>query len=417
MGQQDPEQVAGNGLLHRRHLLAGGLALIPAAAGAEALLPKTPTMLTPGAPMRGYGMPSPHEAAVQRIVGAGQPVLAPGTGASRTPLHLLQGMITPNGLHFERLHNGVPDIDPRQHQLLIHGRVKRPLVFSADVLHRYPMVSRIAFVECAGNSGGNTAPQAPQQNAGQIHGLVSCAEWTGVPLALLLDEAGVDPKARWLLAESADAAGMSRSVPLVKGMADALVALYQNGEAIRPEQGYPMRLLLPGWEGNMNVKWLRRLKVTDGPTHTKDETSKYSDLLADGRARQFSFVMEAKSVITHPSGGMGLQGAGLYEISGLAWSGAGRIARVEISADGGRSWAEAALSGPVLPQALTRFRLPWKWDGGPAVLQSRATDESGAVQPSRAEWKARYHDQQAYHMSAVQSWRVTEKGEVANVYA
>ena len=413
---EDFERVAGNGLLHRRHLLAGALAMLPAAAFGEALLPKTPTMLVPGAPLRGYGEPSPHESAVQRLIVAEEPVLAPGTGASLTPLHQLQGIITPNGLHFERLHNGVPDIDPAGHRLLIHGMVRRPLVFTRETLQRYPLQSRIAFVECSGNSGANAGPKAQALTAGQIHGLVSCAEWTGVPLAILLDEVGIEAGASWLLAESADAAGMSRSLPVAKGMDDAMIALYQNGEAIRPEQGYPMRLLLPGWEGNMNVKWLRRIKVTNGPTYTKDETSKYTDLLADGRARAFTFVMETKSVITHPSGGMALPGPGLYQISGIAWSGSGRIRKVEISVDGGKSWAEAQLSDPVLPKALTRFRLPWHWNGGPAILQSRATDETGEVQPTRAVWKARYHEAQSYHMSAIQSWSVTGGGEVSNVF-
>ena len=342
--------------------------------------------------------------------------VAPGTGASFTPLQSLDGTITPNGLHFERHHNGVPDIDPAQHRLLIHGLVKRPLFFSVDALLRYPMVSRICFIECGGNSFRNTLPEPPQVPCGMIHGLLSCSEWVGVPLATLLAEAGVDTKGKWILAEGADSATMSRSIPMEKVLDDALIALYQNGETIRPEQGYPMRLLLPGWLGNMNVKWLRRIKVTDGPTHTRDETSHYTDLKPDGKARQFTYVMEVKSVITHPSGGMTMHGPGFYQISGLAWSGRGRIIKVEVSADGGQSWAEAALQGPVLPQSLTRFRIPWQWNGGPAMLQSCATDEKGHVQETHKEWAAHYSPANRYHSNAVQTWHVTDEGSVRNVY-
>ena len=328
----------------------------------------------------------------------------------------LTGTITPSGLHFERHHNGVPDIDPAQHKLLLHGLVRKPLVFTPATLARYPTVTRTCFVECSGNSGGNTVPQAPQVNASAIHGLLSCSEWTGVSLAMLLDEAGVEPEATWFLAEGADGAGMSRSVPLGKAYDDAMIALYQNGEHIRPEQGYPMRLLLPGWEGNMNVKWLRRLKLTAGPTHTKDETSKYTDLMPDGKARQFTFELDVKSLITQPSGGLTLQGGGLYEISGLAWSGAGRIAKVEVSTDGGASWKEAVLQSPVLSKALTRFRLPWEWNGSLSMLQSRATDEAGNVQHTRSSWTAQYSPAHRYHNSMIQTWQVNADGSVNNVY-
>jgi sulfane dehydrogenase subunit SoxC len=246
---------------------------------------------------------------------------------------------------------------------------------------------------------------------------VSCSEWTGVPLGILLEEAGLRPEGRWLLAEGADAAAMSRSVPIAKALDDAIVALYQNGERLRPANGYPMRLFLPGYEGNTNVKWLRRLKVTVEPTMTKDETSKYSDLQLDGRALLFTFPMEVKSVITSPSGGLTMQGPGLYQISGLAWSGFGRVRRVEVSADGGETWGEAALSEPVLGKALTRFRMAWRWDGGPAVLQSRATDEHGTVQPTRAALLAARGPQFRYHYNAIQSWGVSAAGAIDNVYA
>jgi sulfane dehydrogenase subunit SoxC len=414
------EPVAGNGLLHRRAFLLGGAA----AAGAGSLAFMTaraappevpPWMRVPGSGMSTYGNRSRFEERVQRTVQSMPGTV--GSGGSRTPLEHLEGIITPSSLHFERHHNGVPDIDPDEHKLLIHGLVERPLIFDVATLARYPLVSRIRFLECSGNSGALNSPEPPQQTVGGLHGLVSCSDWTGVPLSMLLDEAGLRPEAAWILAEGADAAAMSRSVPLDKVMDDTLIAIYQNGERLRPEQGYPMRLFLPGWEGNANVKWLRRIKVTAEPTMTKDETSKYSDTYPDGHSTLFTFEMGTKSVITSPSGSQAMLGAGLYQISGLAWSGAGRIRRVEVSADGGRSWGQAELSEPVLAKALTRFRMPWRWNGGPAVLQSRAIDERGAVQPTRAALLAERGANYRYHYHAIQSWRVSEAGEVSNVYA
>ncbi len=416
----EPNAVAGNGLLDRRSLFgaaaAGTLAALsarPAAAKGE--LAVEPWMQEYGAPFVGYGQPSKFEAKVVRVFASAPGTT--GTGASRTPHHLLNGMITPNGLHFERHHSGIPDIDPAAHRLLIHGLVKRPLVFTLEALARYPMESRIAFIECGGNSGSLYQKDPAALGVQGLHGLVSCAEWSGVRLATLLDEAGVDPKAKWILAEGADSAGMSRSVPLAKAMDDAMLALYQNGERIRPSNGYPMRLLLPGYEGNMNVKWLRRIKLTEMPTMTKDETSKYTISLPTGKALQFVVPMEGKSVITHPSPGLAMQGPGLYEISGLAWSGYGKIAKVEVSADGGKSWASAALQEPILAKALTRFRMPWRWSGGPATLQSRATDESGYVQPTRAQVISEHGMRTFYHFNGIASWAVGANGEVTHVYA
>jgi sulfane dehydrogenase subunit SoxC len=424
-----PQRAAGGGLMDRRALFMRGLKLAGATvtggfAGISAARAETapasrgvsPWQLVPGKPFSAYGRPSRYAEPVKRAIFQPFGAIAPGTGASFTPLQDLNGTITPNGLHFERHHNGVPDIDPSQHRLLIHGLVKRPLFFSYEALLRYPMKSRICFIECGGNSFRNTLAEPPQMTCGMIHGLVSCSEWSGVPLATLLDETGLDPKAAWLLAEGADSASMSRSVPLEKALDDALIALFQNGEAIRPEQGFPMRLLLPGWLGNMNVKWLRRLALTDGPTQTRDETSHYTDLMPSGKARQFTFVMGVKSVITHPSGGMKMQGKGFYEVSGLAWSGAGQIVKVEVSADGGTSWAEAALQDPVLPQCLTRFRAPWDWNGGPALLQSRATDDKGRVQETHKDWAAHYSTANRYHCNAIQTWSVTPEGAIHNVY-
>jgi len=423
------EPVAGNGLLHRRAFLRGGIAFTGgmaalAAGGGGAVaaavgqsdpigLDSPPTMTTPGRSFTPYGVPAAAESDVVRTFNVNP--IAPGTGTSRTPLHLLNGTITPNGLHFERHHNGVPDIDPATHELIIHGLVDRPLVFTVDALMRYPMESHIRFIECAGNSGAAAGTMPPQNTVQGIHGLLSCAEWTGIPLNVLLDEAGVQAGASWILAEGADAAGMSRSIPLDKAMGDTILALYQNGERIRPEQGYPMRLVVPGFQGNINVKWLRRIKVTDGPTHTRDETSRYSELMPDGTARQFWLEFGPKSVIVQPSFGVNLTGPGYYEISGLAWSGAGRIARVEVSADGGMSWTDAALSEPVQSKALTRFRLPWRWDGQPVVLMSRAVDEKGQVQPTHEAWKAQFAPGQAFMYNGIQNWAIDANGEVSNV--
>jgi len=306
---------------------------------------------------------------------------------------------------------------PDTHRLLIHGLVKRPLIFTLESLERYPRESCIAFLECGGNGQLLYQKEPVPVGVQAIHGLVSCAEWTGVKLSVLLQEAGVDSAAKWILAEGADAAGMSRSIPLAKAMDDALIALYQNGERVRPSNGYPMRLLLPGYEGNMNVKWLRRIKLTEGPMMTKDETSKYTITLPDGKSLQFVFPQEGKSVITQPSPGLTLKGSGLYEISGLAWSGYGKITEVEVSADGGKSWAPAALQPPVLSKALTRFRIPWRWNGLPAVLQSRATDESGYVQPTREKMIAARGTRTIYHSNAITTWAVSDKGEVKHVYA
>jgi sulfane dehydrogenase subunit SoxC len=415
------KQVAGNGILNRRLFLEGALAAGAAGVGISSALAEPLAvqswMQEPGAGFTPYGQPSRFEDKVVRAILSPPNPPLPGVGTSRTPLHLLDGMITPSGLHFERSHSGIPDIDPDQYRLVIHGLVRRPLVFTLEALHRYPMQSRIAFIECAGNSGALNAPQAQRLGIAAIHGLLGCSEWTGVKLSTLLDEADVDPSARWVIAEGADAAGMSRSIPLAKAMDDALVCLYQNGEAVRPSNGYPVRLLLPGFEGNMSVKWLRRLKLASGPAMTKDETSKYTILLKDEKAWQFVFPMEVKSVITRPAPGIMLKGPGFYEISGLAWSGNGRIRQVEVSADGGQSWAPAALQGPILPKAPVRFRTPWQWNGGPAVLQSRATDDTGMVQPTRAVFAAERGLRGVYHYNAIASWRIDENGEAANVYA
>jgi sulfane dehydrogenase subunit SoxC len=411
------EPVAGNGVMDRRFFLRGsagvGVALMTASASAQE---RDPWMKLPGGALSESGSPSGFESHVKRI-NVRPRVGTTGSGSSRTPLEHLDGIITPSRLHFERHHSGIPEIDPSQHRLVIHGLVDRPLAFDVDSLARYPTVSRIQFLECSGNSGGLIASKPMQGSASQIHGLVSASEWGGVSLRELLDEAGVKPSAKWIIADGADAATMSRSVPLDKVLDDAIVALYQNGERLRPSNGYPMRLFLPGWEGNMSVKWLRSIRLTEGPSMTKDETSKYSDLADDGITTLFSFPMGVKSVITSPSPGLTLGKPDLYQVSGIAWTGAGKISRVEISADGGTSWADALLDRHVLPKCLTRFRAAWQWDGGPAILKSRATDESGAVQPTRDVVLEGRASGSFYHYNAIQAWAVSESGGLNNVYA
>lgn len=417
--KHDDLRAAANGLLDRRMFLRSGfaasvLAAFDAYADATPGMDVLPSQRTPGQAFSSYGQPSPYERAVARWVSATPG--AAGNGISWSPLEQLEGMITPNGLHFERHHNGVPDIDPAMHRLRLVGRVRRPLEFDIDALLRYPRVSRQCFVECGGNSNAAWRRRPVQTSAGNFHGLVSCSEWTGVPLRLLLEEAGVEADARWVVAEGADAFSLTMSLPLDKALDDCLLALFQNGERLRPSQGYPLRLLVPGWEGVVNVKWLKTLVVSDIPAMARNETSKYTELQPDGRARQFTFTMEPKSLITRPSALMRLPGHGYYEVSGLAWSGHGRVARVEVSADAGTSWAEAELSTPVLPACLTRFRVPWAWSGQSAVLQSRVTDETGRVQPARATLLAERGRHGYYHYNAIVSWAVAPDGNVSHVY-
>jgi sulfane dehydrogenase subunit SoxC len=334
--------------------------------------------------------------------------------ASRTPLHDTYGIITPSSLHFERHHSGVPEIDPAAHTLTIHGLVDRPLVFTVDELKRLPSISRIHFLECSGNSGTEWRGGTTESDVQRLHGLTSCSEWTGVPLALLLRECGVQPGATWILAEGADASKHARSIPITKAMDDAMVAYGQNGEPLRPEQGYPLRLFLPGWEGNANVKWLRRLKALDQPAMTREETSKYTDLMPDGTARQFTFDMEPKSLITRPSGGDTLPGAGIVQITGIAWSGRGAITRVEVTTDGGATWTAATLETPVLPRAHTRFRWSWTWDGREALIASRCTDDTGYTQPPLPDLISVRGMNSQYHNNGIQAWKVASDGKITN---
>src|SRR5438309_2571080 len=423
--------VAGNGLLDRRAFLRGGAALAAAMTGytlarpaAAAPLADDPWSSAPGTNVPAYGVPSRFEKSVVRTLS--NPNGEPRTQHGRTPHHLLQGTSTPNGLHFVISHAGDADIDPEKHRLVIHGLVKRPLLFTLDALARYPMVSRMTFVECGGNSAPLFSREPIQASVQALHGLASCAEWTGVALSTLLEETGVDPKAKWLVAEGADAPALSRSVPMAKALDDAMIALYQNGERLMPGNGYPMRLLLPDWEGNSSVTRQSRLKLVEQPAMSYYETRTYSQILPNGKAFRFYFLQEVKSFITHPSPGLALRGPGFYEISGIAYSGNGRMSKVMVSADGGQSWAQAALQGPVLSKAFTRFRMPWRWDGGPAVLQRRAWDEAGNVQPTRAQFVAQRGETQKVpnvlgfpnqHYNSLTSWAIDGKGEVKHVYA
>ena len=394
----------------RRQLLKMGAAAVGGGllAQPKALAAESPGKL--GIPLGPYGERSPYEKAVRWR----RDTKTPETGSSFSPLQDSVGTLTPSSLHYERHHAGIPLIDPAQHRLVIHGMVDRPLSLAVADIKRLPSITRIMVLECGGNSGSEwTAITGPDVQ--RSYGLVSCSEWTGVSLSLLLKEVGVKPDASWVIAEGADACRMERSVPLAKALDDALIAYGQNGEALRPAQGYPLRLLLPGWEGNTNVKWLHSLKLTDQAYMARDETAKYSDLMPDGKARIFTYRMEAKSVITFPSGGQKLPGTGLYELTGLAWSGSGRIERVEITTDGGKSWVAAKLHEPRLPIAFTRFRLPWRFDGREAVIASRATDETGYVQPTREELIAVRGTNSGYHFNGMKFWKIHTDGTVTNV--
>ena len=341
-----------------------------------------------------------------------------------TPLQDLTGIITPAALHYVVTHRApTPEIDSRQHRLLIHGLVDRPLIFTMDELNRLPSVSRVHFLMCAGNSYLPLDERQTAKTVQETHGKTSCSEWSGVLLSVLLKEAGVQKGASWVVAEGDETKKHTISIPLEKAMDDALVAYAQNGEPVRPENGFPLRLLAPGFEGVRNVKWLRRIKVADQPYMTKWESTVYTNVRLDGKARWFQFELEPNSVITFHSGEQKLPGRGFYEITGLAWSGGGAVRRVEVSTDGGRTWKDAQLQGPVHRKAHTRFRFPWTWDGEEVVLQSRCTDEWGEVQPMLAELEKIWgvnHDywlsttNRIQHFNASQPWKVTRDGSVHN---
>ena len=388
-------------------------------AGDSAILKPQPHAQGLGQPVaaRGYGMPSKFEANLMRRESPGLTRVA-AASVSFSPLQGMFGVITASGLHFERHHQGWWDIDPSQHRLMVHGEglVKTPRVYTMDDLMRLNPVSRIHFIECGANTGmewGNVAVPTVQYT----HGMLSCAEFTGVPLREVLAHCGADfRRGRYVLAEGADGSGMTRTIPMeMIESGEVLLAYGMNGEMLRPENGYPLRLVVPGVQGVSWVKWLRRIEVGDQPWDTKDETLHYVDLMPDGRVRQYTSIQEAKSVITSPSGGQALLDRGYHAISGLAWSGRGRIKRVDVSVDGGNHWRTARLQTPVLSKALTRFSLDWTWDGTPVILQSRAADETGYVQPTIRALRAVRGTRSIYHNNAIQSWRIDASGEVANV--
>ncbi|HEX2449783.1 MAG TPA: sulfite dehydrogenase [Gemmatimonadales bacterium] len=402
----------------RRALLAGA-----AAAGAAAIVGALPTSATgasqepaaPQVPQDATKVPGGPTTAQSARSAFEQPARTPVgqlTGASYTPLHQLSGTITPTDLWFERHHNGVPQIDPGRWRLLLHGLVERPLVFTLDEVRRFPAVTRIYFLECSGNGRNGYRSPRPDMSPQQIDGMTANAEWTGVRVATLLREAGVRSGARWVLAEGGDAAVLSRSVPLAKMQDDALLVYAQNGEALRPAAGYPVRLLLPGWEGNACVKWIRRLELIAQPNMSRDETSRYTDPLPNDTARRFSFVMDVKSTLTHPTYPAVLAGAGWTELRGIAWSGRGKITRVDLSTDGGRTWSEAELQQPVLDKAHVRFTRMWKWDGRRAVVMSRATDETGATQPTLEQFRTRRGAGTDYHFNYIRAGVVEPDGRI-----
>lgn len=398
---------------------AAGLTARPAAAAAAKPDPAITEVqdwsrfLGEGVAAHPYGKPSKYEA---HVVKRDVEWLTAGRESSVnfTPLHELDGIITPNGLCFERHHGGIAEVDPAKHRLMINGLVDRQLVFTMDDIKRMPRTNRIYFLECAANSGMEW--RGAQLNGCQFtHGMIHNVMYTGVPLRILLEEAGLKTNAKWIMVEGGDAAGMNRSIPIEKALDDCLIAFKMNGEALRAEQGYPLRIVVPGWEGNMWVKWLRRIEVGDQPWHAREETSKYTDLLADGRSRRFTFVMDAKSVVTNPSPQAPLKFKGPNVLTGMAWSGRGTITRVDVTLDGGRNWRTARLDGPVLPRSVARFYVDFDWQGEELMIQSRAMDDTGYVQPTKAELRAVRGLNSIYHNNGIQTWLVRANGETENV--
>ena len=384
-----------------------------ATADASSATPQDAAVNVPADPTKLQGLPTSPLGQRSPFV---KPVRGPQTGltvgSSLTPLQDLTGPITPSDLHFERHHAGIPVIDPAKHRLMIHGLVERELLLTLDELKRFPQVTRTYFIECSGNGRNAFRDPKPDMTAQKVAGMVSTSEWTGVPLATLFREVGAKPEATWFLAEGGDACVMTRSVPMAKAWDDALIAWAQNGEPLRPAQGYPLRLVLPGWEGNINVKWLRRLELGTRPWRTRWETSKYTDPMPGNVAREFTFENDVKSVITTPSHPGTLAARGWHPVQGLAWSGRGRVTRVEVSTDGGRTWADAEFMGQALPKAAVRFQYMFDWTGREALLLSRATDELGYVQPTRTALLAARGRGTDYHFNQIVGWKVARDGAV-----
>ncbi|WP_235987518.1 sulfite dehydrogenase [Roseibium aggregatum] len=397
--------------------VAAGALTIPAQAAGDPVITEIQDWnryLGDGVDAAPYGKPSEFEANVVRR-NVEWLTADPVSSINFTPLHELDGIITPNGICFERHHGGAAQINPADHRLMINGLVDTPLVFTMEDLKRFPRQNHVYFLECAANSGMEW--RGSQLNGCQYtHGMIHNVMYTGIPLKTLLEEAGIKTNGKWVLAEGADAAAMTRSIPMEKALEDCLVAFKMNGEALRPEQGYPLRLVVPGWEGNMWVKWLRRLEVGDEPWQQREETSKYTDLLANGKARRFTWVMDPKSVITSPSPQAPItHGKGPLVITGVAWSGNGKVKRVDVSIDGGRNWTTARIDGPSLSKSMHRFYLDINWDGSPLLLQSRAMDEHGYYQPTKNELRAERGENSIYHNNGIQTWHVKADGTVENV--
>lgn len=409
----------------RRNFLRGAVAGSAALVGgtAQAQIQGDPAILNKqdwnqypgdGVDARPYGMPSQFENHVRR---QDVPWLTadPVSSVNFTPLHELEGIITPNGLCFERHHAGIAEIDPAEHRLMLNGLVDKPMVFTMEDLKRFPRENHVYFLECAANTGMEW--NGSQLNGCQFtHGMIHNVMYTGVPLRLILQEAGIKTTGKWILPEGADASGMTRSIPMEKALDDCIVAFMMNGEALRPEQGYPLRLVVPGWEGNMWIKWLRRIDVGDEPWHHREETSKYTDLMANGQARRFTWEMDAKSVITNPSPQAPItHGPGPTVLTGVAWSGRGTIPRVDVTIDGGKNWHMARMSGPSFSKSIHRFYYEFNWDGGPLFLQSRAHDSTGYVQPTKNQLREIRGGNSVYHNNGIQTWSVSEKGVLENV--
>lgn len=404
--------------ISRRDVIAGAATALGAtavgrlAAQEGAANSSTPPGTVPADPTKLQGLPTSPVGARSPFVNPRRgPRTGDTVGSSYTPLQDLTGAITPSDLHFERHHAGIPVIDPVKHRLLVHGLVGRELMLTLDDIKRFPQVTRTHFVECSGNGRNAFRRPKPEMTPQQVAGMVSTSEWTGVPLSLLFREVGAKPEATWFLAEGGDACLMTRSVPMAKAWDDALVVWAQNGEPLRPAQGFPLRLLLPGWEGNINVKWLRRLELGTRPWRTRWETAKYTDPLPGNKAREFSFENDVKSVITTPAY-PGRVTRGWHAVQGLAWSGRGRVTRVEVSVDGGDSWDDAELTGLSLPKAAVRFQRMLDWRGGEHILLSRATDEQGFVQPTRAALLAARGPGTDYHFNQIVGWKIARDGRV-----
>jgi sulfane dehydrogenase subunit SoxC len=408
--------------LSRRRFLASttagvASALLTTQATADTLADVPPREV--GADLSGHGERSKFvHLAMLPEAGPGKRNVDPSDAInSKAPLGKLVGTITPTDLHYERSHSGNPDLDPAKHRLLVHGMTRKQLVFTVDDLMRMPSITRTVFIECTGNGWENWKKADPNVTVQNTHGLVSTNEWTGVPLRFLIDLVGKDRRSTWMLAEGADAAGVDRSIPLTEEIMDEVFIAYgQNGEPLRPAHGFPIRLITPGLEGNLNIKWLRRLKFGDQPWMTRWETDRYTQLLANGKAMQFQLRMETNSVITSPSGMMEIR-PGYHRITGLAWSGHGKIAKVEISTDEGRTWKQAQLNYPVLPKAQTRFQMDWVWDGKPTKIVSRSTDDKGNIQPDRKSFIAKTGTNALFHYNAQQTWSIDGDGRVRNALA